>query len=72
MKILYVIMAKMQFVALAWIFSKMVLFERSNIEECYSIKKNCGTNLSGDVRFFRDVVLYMLLRYVPLRAANFL
>ena len=32
-------MAKMQFVVLAWIFSKMVIFERSNVEECYSVKK---------------------------------
>ena len=61
MKILYVIMDKMQFLALAWIFSKMMLFERPNIEECYSVKKNCGTNLSGDVRFFQGVVLYVLL-----------
>ena len=52
---------KVQFVALAWIFSKMVLFERPNIEECYSVKKNYGTNLSGDVRFFQGVVLYVLL-----------
>ena len=61
MKILYVVMAKMQFVALAWIFSKMVTFERANVEECYSVKKNCGTNLSGDVRFFQGMVLYVLL-----------
>ena len=54
----YGILAKVQF---AWIFSKMVLFERPNIEECYSVKKNCGTNLSGDVRFFQDVVFYVLL-----------
>ena len=39
----------------------MVIFERSNVEECYSVKKNCGTNLSGGVQFFQDVVLYVLL-----------
>jgi hypothetical protein len=58
---LYGILAKVQIVAIAWIFSKILLFERSNVEESYSVKKNCGTNLSGDMRFFQDVALYVLL-----------
>jgi hypothetical protein len=57
----HMLKAKVQFVSSSWIFSKMVLFERSNVKECYSVKKNCGMNLSGDVRFFQDVVLYVLL-----------
>ena len=54
----YGILAKVQF---AWIFSNMVLFERPNIEECYSVKKNCGTNISVDVWFFPGVALYVLI-----------
>ena len=42
MKIWYVIMDKMQFMALAWIVSKMALLERSNVEEYYSLKKIVG------------------------------
>jgi hypothetical protein len=62
----------MQFVALACIFSKMLLFARSSVKEFYKARNKFGTNSCGAVQFFQGMLFMGGLRYVSLRAANFL
>ena len=64
--------AKMEFVLLDWIFSKIMLFERSNVEECYIFTIDCETNLSGDSCDFFKLWFFMCYNDCILRATNFL